>query len=93
MAKSQSLFDDPADKIEELTGIIKLDIQNVRKKIENLQSLSDSFRHKNRQSSDHNVRIIDFLKSGLSETTDQFAKVLEVRTEVSLCLFEDLDVF
>lgn len=86
MAKSQSLFDDPADKIEELTGIIKLDIQNIRKKIEDLQILSDTYRHRNKQSSDHNVKIIDALKSGLTDTTDQFAKVLEVRTEVSRIL-------
>lgn len=87
VAKSNSLFDDPADKIEELTGIIKLDIQNIRKKIDDLQRLSDSFRG-NKHTTTHNVNIIDTLKLGLSDTTDNFAKVLEVRTEV----FRTLDI-
>lgn len=82
LAKSNSLFDDPADKIEELTGIIKLDIQNIRKKIDDLQNLSNSFNgSQNKHTKNHNVNIIDTLRVGLSDTTDNFAKVLEVRTE------------
>lgn len=58
-----------------------MDIQNIRKKIDDLQKLSDSFRG-NKHTTSHNVNIIDTLKIGLSDTTDSFAKVLEVRTEV-----------
>lgn len=84
VAKSRSLFDDPAEKIEELTSIIKEDINSIKSKIAALQSLAASQRrqHPNEQSHTHSGTIIDSLSDQLMTTTKQFQKVLEIRTEV-----------
>lgn len=82
MAQSKSLFDDPADKIEELTGIIKMDIQAIRKKIQTMDQLANSQGRQNSQSASHSGVVMETLSGNLGETTLQFTKILELRTEV-----------
>ena len=84
VAQSKSLFDDPADKIEELTGIIKLDIQAIRKKIQNMEALVASQGRQNDQTSTHSGVVVETLNSNLGQTALQFTKILELRTEVRL---------
>jgi hypothetical protein len=82
VAQSKSLFDDPADKIEELTGIIKLDIQAIRKKIQGMDALVASQGRQNEQTSTHSGVVMETLAGNLGQTTMQFSKILEMRTEV-----------
>eukprot|EP01121_Diplochlamys_sp_Union-15-3_P001311 TRINITY_DN11149_c0_g1_i1.p1 TRINITY_DN11149_c0_g1~~TRINITY_DN11149_c0_g1_i1.p1 ORF type:complete len:298 (-),score=36.24 TRINITY_DN11149_c0_g1_i1:21-914(-) len=81
LAKSRSLFDDPAEKIQELTFIIKGDIQRLNNKISNLQQYIKSKTSSNPQSSVHQTTIVDSLKNNLLQTTNQFREVLEIRTD------------
>jgi syntaxin 5 len=81
LAQSKSLFDDPADKIEELTGIIKLDIQAIRKKLQNMESMVVAQGRQNEQTSTHSGVVIDTLANNLGATAMQFTKILELRTE------------
>lgn len=82
MAKSQSLFNDPAEKIQELVVLIKQDIQFLDKKIKELENLVRNQRYANEQSGSHSETIVEALKSNLVMTTNSFKKVLEIRTEV-----------
>jgi hypothetical protein len=82
VAKSQSLFNDPAEKIQELVVLIKQDIQFLDKKIKELENLVRNQRYANEQSGSHSETIVEALKSNLVMTTNSFKKVLEIRTEV-----------
>jgi len=81
VAKSTAIFDDQSSsKIEELTNIIKQDIQGIRVRIEALQHLVES-QQGTSQSSKHSGAIITTLNNSLKDTTDQFRRALEIRTE------------
>jgi hypothetical protein len=82
VAKSQSLFNDPAEKFQELVVLIKQDIQFLDKKIKELENLVRNQRYANEQSGSHSEAIVEALKSNLVMTTNSFKKVLEIRTEV-----------
>jgi len=82
VAQSKSLFDDPADKIEELTGIIKMDIQAIRKKLKTMESMVHSQGRQSAQSATHSDVVMETLTGNLGQTTMQFTKILELRTEV-----------
>jgi len=77
LAKKKTLFDDPSLEIQELTYIIKMDITNLNKQIENLQLLVAA---NNNQTSKHSETVIGNLKSKLANTAKDFRDVLEVRT-------------
>eukprot|EP01122_Echinamoeba_exundans_P005515 TRINITY_DN1566_c0_g1_i1.p1 TRINITY_DN1566_c0_g1~~TRINITY_DN1566_c0_g1_i1.p1 ORF type:complete len:294 (+),score=67.57 TRINITY_DN1566_c0_g1_i1:332-1213(+) len=81
LSKSRSLFDDPAERIEELTAIVKQDIQHIRGKIEALHTLMGSQRYQTAQMSEHSGTVIQTLNNNLMQATERFRKVLEVRTE------------
>jgi len=80
LAKTRSLFDDPAVEIEELTFIIKQNIQNLNKEI---AALRDSSRAGtvNKQNSAHSDTIVTYLNTKLASTTKDFKDILQVRTE------------
>ncbi|XP_032654823.1 syntaxin-5 [Chelonoidis abingdonii] len=82
LAKRKSLFDDKAVEIEELTYIIKRDINNLNKQIAELQ---DFVRAKGSQSGrhvqTHSNTIVVSLQSKLASMSNDFKSVLEVRTE------------
>ncbi|XP_076972053.1 syntaxin-5 [Tamandua tetradactyla] len=82
LAKRKSLFDDKAVEIEELTYIIKQDINSLNKQIAQLQ---DFVRAKGTQSGrhlqTHSNTIVVSLQSKLASMSNDFKSVLEVRTE------------
>lgn len=81
LAKRTSMFDDPAQEVDELTGIIKQDIQALNSAIADLQRLSSRSRDENKQSQDHSHTVVDNLRSRLKDATQEFKDVLTVRTD------------
>ncbi|NXI69489.1 STX5 protein, partial [Anseranas semipalmata] len=82
VAKRKSLFDDKAVEIEELTYIIKQDINSLNKQIAQLQEVvrargSQSGRHVQT----HSNTVVVSLQSKLASMSNDFKSVLEVRTE------------
>ncbi|NXO05017.1 STX5 protein, partial [Rhinopomastus cyanomelas] len=81
LAKRRSLFDDKALEIEELTYIIKQDINSLNKQIAQLQELvrargGQSGRHVQT----HSNTVVVSLQSKLASMSNDFKSVLEVRT-------------
>uniref|UniRef100_A0A8C1GKP7 Syntaxin-5 n=1 Tax=Cyprinus carpio TaxID=7962 RepID=A0A8C1GKP7_CYPCA len=82
LAKRKSLFDDKAVEIEELTYIIKQDINSLNKQIAQLQDLVRSRSGQNgRHIQTHSNTIVVSLQSKLASMSNDFKSVLEVRTE------------
>jgi syntaxin 5 len=81
LAKSSSLFDDRSAEIDELTGVVKQDIQALNSAIAELQQLSAARGDANRQSADHSHTVVDSLRSRLKDATAEFKDVLTLRTE------------
>ncbi|XP_030622020.1 syntaxin-5a [Chanos chanos] len=82
LAKRKSLFDDKAVEIEELTYIIKQDINSLNKQIAQLQELLRSRKGQNgRHIQTHSNTIVVSLQSKLASMSNDFKSVLEVRTE------------
>uniref|UniRef100_UPI00358F3552 syntaxin-5 isoform X2 n=1 Tax=Myxine glutinosa TaxID=7769 RepID=UPI00358F3552 len=82
LAKRKSLFDDKAADIEELTYIIKKDINSLHKQIAQLQEFvrgrgTQSSRHMQT----HSNTVVISLQSRLASMSNTFKNVLEVRTE------------
>uniref|UniRef100_A0A8C4HVH4 Syntaxin-5 n=1 Tax=Dicentrarchus labrax TaxID=13489 RepID=A0A8C4HVH4_DICLA len=86
LAKRKSLFDDKAVEIEELTYIIKQDINSLNKQIAQLQDLVRSRGAPGgRHIQTHSNTIVVSLQSKLASMSNDFKSVLEVRTE-DFCL-------
>lgn len=82
LAKRKSLFDDKAAEIDELTYIVKQDINNLNKQIAQLQELVRSRNGQNsRHLQTHSNTIVVSLQSKLASMSSDFKSVLEVRTE------------
>ncbi|KAG7214349.1 hypothetical protein INR49_023127 [Caranx melampygus] len=82
VAKRKSLFDDKAVEIEELTYIIKQDINSLNKQIAQLQDLVRSRGTPGgRHIQTHSNTIVVSLQSKLASMSNDFKSVLEVRTE------------
>lgn len=81
LAKRTSMFDDPSAEIDELTGVIKHEIQQLNNAIAELQRLSGKAKDENKQSLDHSHTVVDNLRSRLKDTTQEFKEVLTLRTE------------
>uniref|UniRef100_A0A4W5L7R8 Syntaxin-5 n=1 Tax=Hucho hucho TaxID=62062 RepID=A0A4W5L7R8_9TELE len=82
LAKRKSLFDDKAVDIEELTYIIKQDINSLNKQIAQLQDLIRSRgAPSGRHIQTHSNTIVVSLQSKLASMSNDFKSVLEVRTE------------
>lgn len=79
LAKKNSLFDNPTVEIEELTFIIKQDIQNLNRQITLLKELS--IKGSNKQGDTHSKTVINYLNFKLADTTKGFKDILQVRTE------------
>ncbi|XP_014117629.1 PREDICTED: syntaxin-5 [Pseudopodoces humilis] len=82
VAKRKSLFDDKSVEIEELTYIIKQDINSLNKQIAQLQELvrargGPAGRHLQ----SHSNTVVVSLQSKLASMSNDFKSVLEVRTE------------
>ncbi|KAK5578241.1 hypothetical protein RB653_003194 [Dictyostelium firmibasis] len=81
MAKNTRLFMDSSAQIEELTFIIKQDIQKLNKDLSSLDQYVKSSRQPNKQTGDHSETIVGFLNLKLTNATKDFKDILEVRTE------------
>ncbi|KAM9850232.1 syntaxin-5a isoform 1-T2 [Aulostomus maculatus] len=82
LAKRKSLFDDKAVEIEELTYIIKQDINSLNKQIAQLQDLVRSRGAPGgRHIQTHSNTIVVSLQSKLASMSNDFKSILEVRTE------------
>eukprot|EP00879_Flechtneria_rotunda_P006196 GHRR01006514.1.p1 GENE.GHRR01006514.1~~GHRR01006514.1.p1 ORF type:complete len:320 (+),score=109.14 GHRR01006514.1:133-1092(+) len=81
LAKRTSMFDDPTAEIDELTGIIKQDIQGLNLAIAELQRVSAKQADDNKQSADHSHTVVDNLRTRLKDATQAFKEVLTLRTE------------
>uniref|UniRef100_A0A8C2IPT7 Syntaxin 5A, like n=1 Tax=Cyprinus carpio TaxID=7962 RepID=A0A8C2IPT7_CYPCA len=82
LAKRKSLFDDKAAEIDELTYIVKQDINSLNKQIAGLQELVRSRGGQNgRHLQTHSNSIVVSLQSKLASISSDFKSVLEVRTE------------
>lgn len=83
MAKRKSLFDDRAAEIQELTYIIKGDLNSLNQQIGQLQDVSKKARYlasgKHLQS--HSSIVVLSLQSKLASMSTDFKQILEVRTE------------
>ncbi|CAB1316109.1 unnamed protein product [Coregonus sp. 'balchen'] len=82
LAKRKSLFDDNAVEIEELTYIVKQDINSLNKQIAQLQGLVRARQSQNgKHLQTHSSTIVVSLQSKLASMSNDFKSVLEVRTE------------
>lgn len=82
LAKKQSLFDDKPKEIQDLTFLIKQDINNLHSEINQLQEfvkINQSHEGKNMQK--HSNNIVYSLQSKLVNVSSNFKQVLEVRNE------------
>lgn len=82
LAKRKALFDDKPLEIQELTYIIKQDINSLNEQIAQLQQLAKSQRAKNgKHIQTHSNTVVVALQSKLATMSNNFKSVLEVRTE------------
>ena len=82
LAKRTSKFDDPAQEINEVSTVVKQDIQALNVAIADLQTLSAKSTDGNKQSISHSHTVVDNLRTRLKDTTKDFKDVLTKRTEV-----------
>ncbi|NXX27499.1 STX5 protein, partial [Nicator chloris] len=93
LAKRKSLFDDKSVEIEELTYIIKQDINSLNKQIAQLQELVRARAGPaGRHVQSHSNTVVVSLQSKLASMSNDFKSVLEVRTEVSAGLWPGCSV-
>lgn len=83
VAKRKSLFDDRPAEIQELTYIIKGDINSLNQQIARLQELSKSQRKTTNAKHllSHSSNMVVALQAKLASMSSDFKQVLEVRTE------------
>jgi syntaxin 5 len=81
LAKRTSMFDDPSTEIDELTGIIKQEIQTLKTSIAELERVSGRSLEENKQTMDHSHTVVDNLRARLKDTTLEFKDVLTLRTD------------
>ena len=82
LAKRKSLFDDKPVEIQELTYIIKQDIDSLNKQIAQLQQFVTHHKQQNgKHLQTHSSTVVVALQSKLANMSNDFKGVLEVRTE------------
>eukprot|EP00057_Strongylocentrotus_purpuratus_P031360 XP_784377.3 PREDICTED: syntaxin-5 [Strongylocentrotus purpuratus] len=81
LAKRKSLFDDKSVEIQELTYIIKQDINSLNKQISQLQQHVKGSSQNGRHMKSHSNTVVLSLQSRLANMSNSFKNVLEVRTQ------------
>lgn len=81
LAKRTSMFDDPAREINELTAVLKQDIQGLNIQIADLQNTYGSAADGNKQSANHTHTVVDSLRLRLKDTTKEFQEALTIRND------------
>jgi syntaxin 5 len=85
VAKRKSLFNDRPTEIQELTYIIKEDLNSLNQQIARLQEVARNQRQSQqngRHLLSHSSSVVLALQSKLASMSTEFKQVLEVRTEV-----------
>ena len=86
MCKKKSLFNDPAEQIQELVYVIKQDLTNLNASITRLNDFKESgrsaFIKNNNQTRQHSTNVVKALRSSLAKTTKRFKEVLSMRSNV-----------
>jgi len=80
LAKRDGVFDDPTVEVEELTYIIKQNIQNLNKEVASLREFSTTG-VANKQNNAHSNTVVTYLNTKLANATKDFKEVLQTRTE------------
>lgn len=87
VAKRKSLFNDKPTEIQELTYIIKEDLNSLNQQIAKLQQVGkhqrDVISSGHQHLLSHSSSVVLALQSKLASMSTEFKNVLEVRTEVS----------
>jgi len=82
LARKKSLFNDRPEEVQQLTLIIKQDINSLNSQIAQLQQLSRSQQGRNgHHKQSHSNSVVVSLQSHLASMSNKFKTVLEVRTE------------
>ncbi|GLV39950.1 Syntaxin 5 [Carabus blaptoides fortunei] len=83
LARRKSLFDDRSAEIQELTYIIKGDLNSLNQQIARLQDISKAQRSVNsgKHLQSHSSSVVLALQSKLASMSTDFKQILEVRTE------------
>ncbi|KAF5275549.1 hypothetical protein FQR65_LT04152 [Abscondita terminalis] len=81
LAKRKSLFDDRSAEIQELTYIIKGDLNSLNQQIAQLQDVSRNQKQSGKHLQSHSCSIVLALQSKLASMSTDFKQILEVRTE------------
>jgi syntaxin 5 len=85
VAKRKSLFNDRPAEIQELTYIIKEDLNSLNQQIAKLQEVARNQRQSQQNGHhllSHSSSVVLALQSKLASMSTEFKQVLEVRTEV-----------
>lgn len=84
VAKQKSLFNDNITEAEQMTTIIKHDLQALTQDIDSLQQ----FVHRNKsgktQTDAHSENVVNTLKSEVANATKNFAEILQIRSKVRI---------
>ena len=75
------MFDDPAQEINELTMVLKQDIQGLNVQIAELQNMYGSGSDGSKQSASHSHTVVDNLRLRLKDTTKEFQEALTIRND------------
>lgn len=75
------MFDDPAQEINELTMVLKQDIQGLNIQIADLQNMHGAALDGNKQSANHTHTVVDNLRLRLKDTTKEFQEALTIRND------------
>jgi syntaxin 5 len=81
VAKDKSLFNDRSNDMEQLTGVIKMDLQSLSQDIDGLQEFVKRNKSGQAQSDEHTDRVVNNLRSEVLNATKSFAEVLQLRSK------------
>jgi len=81
--QKSSLFDDGSSEIQQLTFLVKQQLHELNKELEELERIHRQQRNGyHKQAISHGESVVDTLKTDLMNTTKEFKKVLQLRTSM-----------
>ncbi|EME27881.1 Syntaxin-32 [Galdieria sulphuraria] len=83
LCQKSSLFDDSSLEIQQLTFVVKQQLHELNKQLEELELIHRQQRNaSHKQIVSHGESVVDTLKTDLMNTTQEFKKVLQLRTSM-----------
>ncbi|GJQ14350.1 hypothetical protein GpartN1_g6141.t1 [Galdieria partita] len=83
LCQKSSLFDDASLEIQQLTFVVKQQLHELNKQLEELELIHRQQRNaSHKQAVSHGESVVDTLKTDLMNTTKEFKKVLQLRTSM-----------